>query len=112
MPHVLRGSLGTRAGSIEEEEDAGRVAAFLARHPEFEVEQAEPVEWVAEPEAEGQRGQGKPRGGKVLGGSVGMGLGMGVPLPAPVVTAQGYLATLPHVHGTDGAFGARLRRLR
>lgn len=88
------------------------MAAFLARHPEFEVDQAEPVEWVAETDTEGRRGQGKPQAGKARGGSGGMGLGLGVPLPAPVVTAQGYLATLPHVHGTDGAFGARLRRLR
>lgn len=32
-------------------------------------------------------------------------------VPAPVVTTQGYLATLPHRHGVDGAFGARLRRV-
>lgn len=31
-------------------------------------------------------------------------------LPAAVVRADGCLATLPHVHGVDGAFGARLRR--
>jgi 16S rRNA (cytosine967-C5)-methyltransferase len=32
-------------------------------------------------------------------------------LPADVVTDEGYLATLPHRHRTDGAFGARLRRV-
>lgn len=31
-------------------------------------------------------------------------------VPAPAVTPEGYLATLPHRHGIDGAFGARLRR--
>jgi 16S rRNA (cytosine967-C5)-methyltransferase len=31
-------------------------------------------------------------------------------VPGAVVTPDGFLATLPHVHGTDGAFGARLRR--
>jgi 16S rRNA (cytosine967-C5)-methyltransferase len=32
-------------------------------------------------------------------------------LPASVVTEGGCLQTLPHVHGTDGAFGVRLRRV-
>jgi 16S rRNA (cytosine967-C5)-methyltransferase len=32
-------------------------------------------------------------------------------LPAAVVTEAGFLMALPHVHGTDGAFGARLRRV-
>lgn len=32
-------------------------------------------------------------------------------LPRAVVTARGTLATLPHRHGIDGAFGARLRRV-
>ncbi|KAI8462446.1 MAG: hypothetical protein J3K34DRAFT_527743 [Monoraphidium minutum] len=31
-------------------------------------------------------------------------------LPPGVLTPDGCLATLPHVHGVDGAFGARLRR--
>lgn len=31
-------------------------------------------------------------------------------LPEAVVTAEGYYASLPHVHGMDGAFAARLRR--
>lgn len=32
-------------------------------------------------------------------------------LPLKCLTADGLmLALLPHVHGTDGAFGARLRR--
>ncbi len=30
--------------------------------------------------------------------------------PAPIITPHGYLATLPHVHGMDGAFAARLHR--
>ncbi len=32
-------------------------------------------------------------------------------LPAEVVTPTGYMTTLPHRHGTDGAFAARLRKL-
>ena len=32
-------------------------------------------------------------------------------LPAAVVDAEGFLATLPHRDGIDGAFGARFRRL-
>ena len=28
-----------------------------------------------------------------------------------VLTEEGHMATLPHRHGTDGAFGARLRRM-
>jgi 16S rRNA (cytosine967-C5)-methyltransferase len=31
-------------------------------------------------------------------------------LPEAVVTEEGFLTTLPHVHGTDGAFAARMRR--
>ena len=31
-------------------------------------------------------------------------------VPAKVVQEGGFLVTLPHVHGTDGAFAARLRR--
>jgi len=31
-------------------------------------------------------------------------------LPAEVLNQSGFLATLPHLHGIDGAFGARLRR--
>ena len=33
-------------------------------------------------------------------------------LPAEVVTPTRYMATLPHHHGTDGAFAARLRKSR
>lgn len=33
-------------------------------------------------------------------------------LPAKVVTPMGYMATLPHRHGADGAFAARLRKSR
>ena len=32
-------------------------------------------------------------------------------LPSDVITAEGYLATIPHVHDMDGAFGARLKRV-
>lgn len=32
-------------------------------------------------------------------------------LPSEVITREGYLATLPHIHAVDGAFGARLRRI-
>lgn len=31
-------------------------------------------------------------------------------LPPPVVNEEGFLQTLPHRHGVDGTFGARLRR--
>jgi 16S rRNA (cytosine967-C5)-methyltransferase len=31
-------------------------------------------------------------------------------VPPGCVTAAGHLQLLPHVHGTDGAFAARLRR--
>ena len=65
--------------SLEPEENAGAVAAFL--------------------ESEAGRGfrvEPPPEGA----------------LPADVLTEDGlFLQTLPHVHGTDGAFGARLRRV-
>ncbi len=32
-------------------------------------------------------------------------------LPSEVITREGYLATLSHIHAVDGAFGARLRRI-
>jgi 16S rRNA (cytosine967-C5)-methyltransferase len=32
-------------------------------------------------------------------------------VPDDVVSASGFLTTLPHRHRTDGAFGARLRRV-
>ncbi len=31
-------------------------------------------------------------------------------LPDSVLDDNGFMATFPHVHGIDGAFGARLRR--
>lgn len=62
--------------SIEPDENERRVAAFLASHPEFQLERV-------------------PEG----------------LLPSEVVATNGCLQTLPHVHGIDGAFGARLRRL-
>ena len=60
--------------TIEPEENAERVAAFLARHPDFTAERADGL------------------------------------VPETFVTADGYFAALPHRHGTDGAFAARLRR--
>lgn len=60
--------------TIEPEENAQRVAAFLARNPAFEAERADGL------------------------------------VPPEMVTGEGFFATLPHRHGTDGAFGARLRR--
>ena len=32
-------------------------------------------------------------------------------LPDAVLSEEGFIATLPHVHGIDGIFGARLRRV-
>ena len=32
-------------------------------------------------------------------------------LSSEVITEAGHVATLPHMHGIDGAFGARLRRV-
>lgn len=31
-------------------------------------------------------------------------------IPPQCLTPEGFLAMLPHVHGTDGAFAARMRR--
>ena len=31
-------------------------------------------------------------------------------MPPACLTPEGYLRMLPHVHGTDGAFAARMRR--
>ncbi len=61
--------------SLEPEENEERVAAFLQRHPEFELEA--PLEGT---------------------------------VPQAVRTPEGYMQTLPHVHGVDGAFAARLRK--
>lgn len=60
--------------SIEPDENAERVTAFLGRNPEFSVESAEGF------------------------------------VPGEMVTDEGFYAALPHRHGTDGAFAARLRR--
>ena len=60
--------------TMEPEENAVRVAAFLERHPDFRRE---------------------PVGGLV---------------PEAMRTADGDYAALPHRHGTDGAYAARLRR--
>ncbi len=62
--------------TTEPEENAERVAAFLARHDGFESESAEGF------------------------------------VPAEMVTEDGHYLALPHRHGTDGAFAARLRRVR
>lgn len=60
--------------TLEPEENAARVAAFLERHPTF---RREPV---------------------------------GALVPEAMQTTEGDFATLPHRHGTDGAYAARLRR--
>jgi 16S rRNA C967 or C1407 C5-methylase (RsmB/RsmF family) len=70
--------------SIEEEENEEQVAWLLREYPgKFEVENV----------------------GMVGGGEEGCGV------PEEVVTEEGYLVCLPHVHGTDGSFAARLRVL-
>lgn len=58
--------------TIEPEENAAMIAAFLERHPEFSVDRADRF------------------------------------LPPEVVTPEGFVATLPHVHFMDGSFAARL----
>jgi len=60
--------------TIEPEENAERVDAFLARHPDFAMERADDF------------------------------------VPDAFTTDAGYFAALPHRHGTDGAFAARLRK--
>ncbi|HLT45843.1 MAG TPA: 16S rRNA (cytosine(967)-C(5))-methyltransferase RsmB [Rubricoccaceae bacterium] len=73
--HVRPGGLLVYATcTLEPEENAGRVAAFLGRHPAF---RREPV---------------------------------GDLVPEAMRTPEGDYAALPHVHGTDGAYAARLRR--
>jgi hypothetical protein len=76
------------AGSIEEEEDQQRVRAFLSRHPDFELEPP----GMGEGAAAARRSRSRPL------------------VPPEVVTPEGFVVTLPHVHDTDGAFAARLRR--
>lgn len=61
--------------SIAPEENEANAEAFIAEHPEFQVEPADI--WI----------------------------------PEELVTPEGYLATLPHRDGIDGAFGVRFRRL-
>jgi 16S rRNA (cytosine967-C5)-methyltransferase len=60
--------------TIEPEENAERVEAFLGRHPDFAQQRADGF------------------------------------MPDTFVTDEGYFAALPHRHGTDGAFAARLYR--
>ncbi|PNH12092.1 Ribosomal RNA small subunit methyltransferase B [Tetrabaena socialis] len=94
--------------TIEVEEDQWRVLAFLDRHPEFNVEAATGASAAVlvpgGPEAGGARGGGQEAGPG--------GRSPGPMVPASVVTAEGFMATLPHVNGTDGAFAARMRRRR
>ncbi|GLC35804.1 hypothetical protein PLESTB_000496000 [Pleodorina starrii] len=80
--------------SIEEEEDQQRVRAFLERHPDFELESA-----TGPPQATAAATRGGPSPGRPW-------------VPPAVVSPEGFVATLPHVHDTDGAFAARLRRRR
>lgn len=61
--------------TVEPEENAERVEAFLARHTSFQRERVEGL------------------------------------VPDAFVTGRGDFAALPHVHGTDGAFAARMRRV-
>ena len=65
--------------SLEPEENAERVFAFLSSEAgrEFELEEVD---------------------AKAVG------------LPAEMISEEGFLEALPHVHGTDGAFGARMVR--
>lgn len=96
-PSLLRSV--PRAGSIEEEEDQERVMNFLERHTNFVLESPEP-QGAADP------GMFPPTAPGSLERS-----GHRPQLPASVITSGGFVATLPHVHHTDGAFAARLRRL-
>ncbi|GFR41255.1 hypothetical protein Agub_g1930 [Astrephomene gubernaculifera] len=95
--------------SIEEEENQLQVRSFLERHPEFELEPATPLGPThgspQSPSASGAAAAG--RRGRGSGGHRGLSGGV----PAEVITEEGFVATLPHVHDTDGAFAARLRRL-
>ncbi|KAG2442874.1 hypothetical protein HXX76_002953 [Chlamydomonas incerta] len=85
--------------SMEAEEDEERVRAFLARHPEYVLEHAASVRQGAAAETDGGR-KARRGGGSEPG------------VPAEVVSEEGFVATLPHVHGTDGAFAARMRRVK
>ncbi|KAG1667646.1 hypothetical protein FOA52_004673 [Chlamydomonas sp. UWO 241] len=97
------GSLVYSTCSVEAEECGDRVAAFLAR--------AGP-RWARVPPAVGTAAAAhtaEATGGGSEGGGGG-GSGGFDRVPASVVTPEGYVLVLPHVHGTDGAFAARLVR--
>ncbi|KXZ56685.1 hypothetical protein GPECTOR_1g617 [Gonium pectorale] len=97
------------SNSIEPEEDSEQVEAFLDRHPGFEVEHAgELLRGGAA--GVGRDGGRRGRAGAGADGGDGGGARLGV-VPSEVVTPEGFVATLPHVHDTDGAFAVRLRRL-
>jgi len=72
--------------SLEHEENEEQVEAFLTTHTEFALEP-----------------------GTTLDASVAAAAG-GSPAAAPFVAGDGMLRVLPHEHGLDGAFAARLRR--
>lgn len=83
--------------TLEPEENAGVVEAFLARHPDFRVEP--PRTHEMEPEEE--RGPAEEVGPAEEG----------LPGRALPMSADGYLQVLPQDSGWDGAFAVRLRRV-
>lgn len=86
------GTLVYSTCSVEAEECGDRVSAFLARAgPRWS--RAPPTVGTATATA----GSGSGAGGFDV-------------VPASVVTPEGFVSVLPHVHGTDGAFAARLVR--
>ena len=76
--------------SIERQENQQQVEAFLQQYPEFSVEPPPPPA----SSADASSADASSAGG----------------VPPECLDEQGFLRMLPHVHGTDGAFAARLRR--